>query len=182
MAAISFAILGKNNEPLYVREFLDHPQGSRRVSDDDLFGLSHCADSGKYQSQDAETPFATTTAERRKPGAFGRLECSIQQQFILHSAVDRFEELSGPSGYGWRSPGVTGTEAMFVGLLEPVENTRVYGTYDRRAKSIRFGAAAESPGHCLSVSRLLTPSTPIALRVDHRLHDNNADSLLAGGG
>ena len=51
-----------------------------------------------------------------------------QNQFIVHSALDRFEELTGPaSGNRWRAPGATGNDAMWVGLLCPVEGLRVYG-------------------------------------------------------
>jgi hypothetical protein len=104
MAAVSLAILGKTNEPLYLREFLYG--GRLSLSEEELFGLTVVDHQGVVD----ETP------------------CSLRQQFILHAALDRFEQLSGPPpGYAWRKPGVQGTDAMFVGLLCPVENMRVYG-------------------------------------------------------
>jgi len=55
------------------------------------------------------------------------LHCFFRK-FIVHAALDRFEELTGPaSGSRWRSPGSTGPDAMWVGLLSPVEDMRVYG-------------------------------------------------------
>jgi hypothetical protein len=49
-------------------------------------------------------------------------------QFIVHAALDRFEEITGPaSGSRWRTPGASGSDAMWVGLLSPVEDMRVYG-------------------------------------------------------
>ena len=46
----------------------------------------------------------------------------------MHASLDRFEELTGPSsGKSWRTPGSTGNDAMWVGLLCPVDDFRVYG-------------------------------------------------------
>jgi hypothetical protein len=113
MAAISLAIIGKNNEPLYMREFDDDAGTTEHESEEHLFGLSHAAKDGKVSRS-----------------SIGGFDCSIRHQFILHAALDRFEQLSGPPpGLGWRKPGVSGTDGMFVGLLYPVEEMRVYGTY-----------------------------------------------------
>lgn len=125
MAAAALAILGKSNEPLYVREFLDEGVSSARVSDEELFALSP---SVPYEGGSRkERPIATTAATT---GDAGGIDCSIQLQFILHAALDRFDELAGSSGYAWRAPGDTGTDAMFVGLLKPVDNFRVCGASD----------------------------------------------------
>ena len=115
MAALSLAIVGKNNEPLYMREFRDDssPFEFGPVEEGELFGLS--------------------TTSRTEEGASvvrngGAFECSTRHQFILHAALDRYEQLAGPSpGFGWRASGVSGTDAMFIGLLCPVEDMRVYG-------------------------------------------------------
>lgn len=99
MAAVALAVIGKNNEPLYIKTFLDEDD----PSEEELFGLP------------------TTKTQK-----------SLRQQFILHSALDRFEKISGPyPGCAWREhhPGITGNDAMFVGLLCPVEDLRVYGRY-----------------------------------------------------
>ena len=56
-------------------------------------------------------------------------DCSLRHQFVLLSALDRFDEIVGPDGRaGRRNPAsVSGSEAMWVGLLCPVEELRVYG-------------------------------------------------------
>jgi hypothetical protein len=105
MAAISLAIIGKNNEPLFIKEFFDESNrcSTNFLYEEELFGLPPPKD--------------------RPPPA-----CSLRQQFILHSALDRFEQLAGPSpGYAWRTTNASGTDAMFVGLLCPVDDLRVYG-------------------------------------------------------
>jgi Sedlin, N-terminal conserved region len=128
MAAAALAILGKSNEPLYVREFLDEGAGASRVSDEELFALPRPPvphDVGGVVAR-KDRPRETTTATNEGGG----VDCSIQLQFVLHAALDRFDELAGSSGYAWRAPGDTGTDAMFVGLLKPVDNFRVYGASD----------------------------------------------------
>jgi hypothetical protein len=110
MAAISLAIIGKNNEPLYMREFSDDTGTTENLSEENLFGLP--------------------AAKNGNGSSIGGFECSIRHQFIHHAALDRFEQLAGPlPGVGWRKPGVSGTDGMFVGLLCPVEEMRVYGEY-----------------------------------------------------
>ena len=105
MSAVSFAIIGKSNEPLYLKEFpRQEGKAEEVVSEEELFGLP-------------------------PPSTPRHVDCSLRQQFLLHDALDRFEQLAGPQpGYAWRAPGVSGTDAMWVGLLCPVEDLRVYGT------------------------------------------------------
>jgi hypothetical protein len=116
MAAISLAIIGKDREPLYLREFRDLPQLSSDdyISEEEFFGLT-------TPSMDDKGAVSNTTR-------IGGFECSIRHQFILHAALDRYEQLAGPStGLGFRTSGASGNDAMFVGLLCPVEEMRVYG-------------------------------------------------------
>jgi hypothetical protein len=109
MAATSLAIIGKNNEPIYMREFADESGTAEYISEEHLFGL----------------PAAAHDVNGSLVGGF---HCSIRHQFMLHAALDRFEQLAGPPpGYGWRKSGASGTDGMFVGLLCPVEEMRVYG-------------------------------------------------------
>ena len=111
MAAISLAVVGKNKEPLYVREFADEGAATEYVSEEHLFGIP--------------------AAKENNKSSIGGFDCSIRHQFILHSALDRIEKLAGPPpGVGWRKAGVSGTDGMFVGLLFPVEEMRVYGEYN----------------------------------------------------
>ena len=108
MAALSLAIVGKQNEPLYLRDF-EEVSTFNAVSDEELFGLE--------MSTDRDTEEG------------GREGCSTRQQFILHAALDRMDQLIGnPPGYSWRSEDTKpGKDAMFMGLLCPAEDMRVYG-------------------------------------------------------
>jgi hypothetical protein len=99
MAAISFAIIGKNNEPLYLKEFDDSLNTS--ISEEEFFGVS------------LSTP---------------RNQISLKHEFLLHAALDRLEQVAGPPpGYGWRKSSDSLKSGMFVGLLCPHEEVRVYG-------------------------------------------------------
>jgi hypothetical protein len=109
MAALSIVIIGKNNEPLYMKQFGDVTGQENGMVEEDLF-LSLVKDT--------------------RLTSVGGFQCSPRHQFIMHAALDRFEQLAGPTpGFGWRKPGVSGTDGMFVGLLCPVEEMRVYGTF-----------------------------------------------------
>ncbi|KAL3924295.1 MAG: hypothetical protein SGARI_006060 [Bacillariaceae sp.] len=102
MAAVSLAIIGKNNQPLYLREFV--PEIYNVPDEASLFGLENTALSSSNNNT----------------------KCSLKQEFLLHAALDRFEELAGPPpGYGWRNR--KGASGMYVGLLMPQDSLRVYG-------------------------------------------------------
>ena len=101
MSVVSVTIVGRNNEPLYVREF----GADEALSETDIFCISQKAAS------------ASSSAHH----------CSTRQQFILKEALERLEHLDIP-GFFWRSASATGTDGkFFVGLLFPVEDLRVYG-------------------------------------------------------
>jgi trafficking protein particle complex subunit 2 len=107
MTLISLAIVGKHNEPLFLKEFRDDVT-STDIPEAELFGLT-------VQSGMGTDGFSSRAKE-----------CSLRQQFILHAALDRFDELVGRD-LSWRDPGANGADAMWVGLLCPVEDMRVYG-------------------------------------------------------
>jgi len=110
MVLISLCIVGKSNEPLFLREFSDDYSNREDILEAELFGL--------------------TVSDRGVTDGFSSKakNCSLKQQFVLHAALDRFEELAGPPpGFAWRESGSTGTNAMWVGLLCPMEDMRVYG-------------------------------------------------------
>lgn len=100
MSVVSLAIVGKNNEPLYLREFTDEPY----LSETDLFGLA----------------LPSSEAPSNAPA------CSIRQQFILCEALERLN-VHDASGFAWRASGASGADAKFVGFLTLVEDLRVYG-------------------------------------------------------
>jgi hypothetical protein len=119
MTAISLAIVGKSSEPLYIKQFFDEGSSNEAdlLSEEELFGLA-----APTENNNEESSLSNASLSNKHP------DCSLRQQFILHAALDRFEQLDGPPpGYAWRVPGVSGADAMFVGLLCPVEDMRVYG-------------------------------------------------------
>lgn len=153
MAAIALAILGKSNEPLYIREFLDEGVSAAPVSDEELFALPPPASQRDGRIKENKERHAQHAAAATATSEVGGIECSIQLQFVLHAAVDRFDELAGSSGYAWRAPGDTGTDAMFVGLLKPVDSLRVYGASDTTSSMV----GTVGPNVCMS-SRTLSLS------------------------
>ena len=106
MAAISLSVIGKNNEPLYAREFADI-QSEDLMSEELLFGL---------KSIDLNVDTTSDSSHL----------CSTRHQFLMHGALDRLEQLAGPPpGYGWRRPGASGVDGMFASLCT-VEDFRIY--------------------------------------------------------
>lgn len=118
MSAVSIAIVGRDEKPLYLREFPNkywNDDMDPLSTEAELFGLS-------LSDREGEEEISENIPEK---GNFG---CSLRQQFILHSAIDRFTQLAGPPpGFNWRTAGAMGSDAMFVGLLFPIEDYRVYG-------------------------------------------------------
>ena len=123
MSLVSVAIVSKDNKPLYLKDF----RGSRDISESDesfpvdMFDLAREASDGAGAGAgDSTVPL---DAEIGK-------SCSIDQQFVLHSALDRLEHLMEPNGLGaaWRygRPNQLGHEAMFVGLIGHVDDLRLY--------------------------------------------------------
>lgn len=114
MSAVSLAIVDRADIPIYCHEFPSkyHWKEEGIATEEDLFGVSLSDGDGAVLEK--------STSDFR---------CSLKQQFMLQTALDRFVQLAGPPpGFGWRSPGVTNpTDAMFVGLLCSVEDFRVYG-------------------------------------------------------
>lgn len=108
MAAISLAIVGKNNTPLYIREFLsdDGSENNKETYDDDavLFGWSD------------DNTIATTNNNNNTT------KCSTRQLFLLHAALDRLEQLTTTPVSGRKI-----NTSNFLGLLLPREEERVYG-------------------------------------------------------
>jgi hypothetical protein len=149
MTAISLAIVAKSSEPLYIKQFFDEGSSNEAdlLSEEELFGLP-------APTENNESSLSNASSLNKHP------DCSLRQQFILHAALDRFEQLDGPPpGYAWRSPGVSGADAMFVGLLCPVEDMRVYGECDGCTvvcrRTIRSGAPHEAQKELYTLSILL---------------------------
>ena len=139
MSVISFAVIGKNRQPIYVKEFSrdhNHNKNKSHTEDDwQLFGIAST-------STTASTSPTNVLEDHRRPSllsstgkninAEGQCDCSIRQQFIIHDALDYMEQwierrpVTMPS-----SPPQNAHDAMFAGLLCPIEDMRVYGTSNR---------------------------------------------------
>ena len=103
MVALSLAVVDRNNRPLYLEEFVDPT--SPPPSDEEMMGIG-----------------VAPSVQGGGDGGGGR--CSIRHQFILLAALDRMDTLIGLQADGKR-------DGMFLGLLMPVDEMRVYGTCGR---------------------------------------------------
>jgi hypothetical protein len=139
MSIFSVGVVSKDNKPLYLKDFIG-PSGSANgggggggsggihASDDsvpvDMFDLAREASNVSVSSSSSAGDSAVPLND-----GIGKL-CSIDQQFVLHSALDRLEQLTEPNGLGaaWRygRPNQLGHEAMFVGLVGHVDDLRLY--------------------------------------------------------
>ena len=117
MTLVSLAVVGRDNEPLYLRDFGSIPAATDAAS-------AQQQQQQQQQQQNDDDAFGFFSHE----GKGANDSCSLRHQFIIHAALDRYEEMTGSSsGVGWRNPGAVGNNAMWVGLLCPIEELRVYG-------------------------------------------------------
>ncbi|EED91963.1 predicted protein [Thalassiosira pseudonana CCMP1335] len=89
------------------------------------------------EDDDTDDPFgffgSASTSSVNDTNSSGSLaSMSLTQQLVLHASLDRFEEMATSSSKGgtirWRTPGSTGANAMWMGLLcEVEERWTVYG-------------------------------------------------------
>jgi hypothetical protein len=126
MSVISFAVIGKSRIPLYLQEF-DGTSALDSISNEDnaaLFGLSKTA--SELPRDGGTSSKAMDSSKTNK----NNMICSVQQQFILHDALDRLEQrvLLQQPPVEPVNPNATANDAMFLGLLCPVDDMRVYGT------------------------------------------------------
>jgi trafficking protein particle complex subunit 2 len=130
MTLISLAIVGKDNQPMFLKEFREQSSSGlpsslaiADIPEAELFGLETTS-----STTTASTSGLTTISGGTDGFSIRAKDCSLRHQFLLHEALDRLEELSGPPpGWAWREPTAQGIDAMWVGLLTPVEGFRVYG-------------------------------------------------------
>lgn len=134
MSAVSLAIIGKGNEPLYLREF----GMEEHVDDAELFNLSGGGGVGNNATEAGDSSDGNNDNNDNKPTT-SEGTCSLRQEFVLHAALDRFEQLNGPPpGFAWRQQqqqqyqaavplNSHNTDPQFVGLLGPWEDLRLYG-------------------------------------------------------
>ena len=159
MSLVSICFVGKDNEPLYLRDFDNNNNinNNGNNNDNNINNNNTNTNSNTLQnnpvdeseSNHDEDPFGffeSSSSSHHHPNNNNNnnknnntITCSLHYQFLMHASLDRFEELTGPgpsTGHGggsaiannrWRTPGSTGNDAMWVGLLCPVDDFRVYG-------------------------------------------------------
>ena len=138
MSLISVAVISKDDRPLYLKEFrggnisvggAGGGDGDFQGPPDDIFALAQEASSSSSSNNYVSEP--TMQSSFLAGGQGIGQSCSLEQQFILHSALDRIQTLTEPGGLGasWRfgRPGNVGPDAMYVGLLSHVDDVRLYG-------------------------------------------------------
>lgn len=126
MALVSIGIVGKDNEPLYLCDFVGGKNNNRNDKGNENEDCINNPASPEEDHDDDPFGFFHNNSNKSNVPLVSFHDCSLHFQFILHASLDRLEEMTAP-GQRWRTPGATGSEAMWVGLLCPVENYRVYG-------------------------------------------------------
>lgn len=193
MSLVSVAIVSKDNKPLYLKGFRDISE-----SDDsfpvDMFDLAREA-SNNMQS----TPATSPVSDGAGAGAGGSTvpldakigkTCSIDQQFVLHSALDRLEQLMEPNGLGaaWRygRPNQLGHEAMFVGLIGHVDDLRLYAYITTTKIKIIVacedaflpGQADQGRAHDVALKNLMVSELVVMETGAHHTSDNHTSTCL----
>lgn len=106
MSLISLAIVGKDNTPLYLRDFDSNPS---------IYENSH--------EHEATTDYFESFIpgydifHGSKSSIYLNDSMSLQNQFIMHSALDLFEEKIPPCG----------SKTMWLGLLGSIDECKIYG-------------------------------------------------------
>jgi len=140
MSLVTLAIVGKDNAPLYLCDFDDHEQYSKSKQKQQQQQQNSIRNDSEVDEENDDTfGFFETNAEKMNESS------SLKHQFVMHSALDRCEELvSSDSG---RSPTSStrissiGPNSMWIGFLGSIGETKVYG-YTTTTK-IKFMASIE---------------------------------------
>ncbi|GFH47489.1 hypothetical protein CTEN210_03964 [Chaetoceros tenuissimus] len=104
MSLSTFAVIGKDNSPLYLKEFPKESEVSKTET-----------------SQD-------TTDNQSDPFGFFEVKneinktMSLKNKFLIHSALDRFEEIEEST-----EKQQSGANKMWIGLLGSFDEKKVYG-------------------------------------------------------
>jgi hypothetical protein len=123
MAAIAFAIFGKDNSSLYLREFISDTGGDCYSIESPNSGNDYDNDEGVLFGME---PLSASTSILKSNESFC---CSVRHRFVLHSALDRLEQLTtNPDGTTKKKININNAKNNnFLGLVLPIEETRVYG-------------------------------------------------------
>lgn len=116
MSLITFSVIGKDKSPLYLRDFDHASLYEQHLEGDD--------------DDEEEDPFGFCEHKKNLNES-----SSLKNQFIIHSALDQFEELDG----SFQERQSRGPNAMWIGLLGSFDETKVYG-YMTRTKIKMFAS------------------------------------------
>ena len=152
MVAICLAVIGKNNSPLYIRTFLpDNVGGDNNINDESqqkneydddfyLFGIEPVVSTTSIKSTLTSMSASADNDNDNDTSSLSFYNrCSVRQRFVVHAALDRLEQLTQAPDNGKKT-----NKNNFVGLLLPIEETRVYG-YVTNTK-IKFILMVEDDG------------------------------------
>lgn len=146
MSLVTLAIVGKDDAPLYLRDFDcdDHENHSPSIAtatQQQQREKSMRNDFGKEEEEDTFGFFETNTKNMNESS-------SLKHQFVMHSALDRCEELVFPDPGGATTSTTRissiGPNSMWIGLLGSIGETKVYG-YMTTTK-IKLMASIEDSG------------------------------------
>mmetsp|Transcript_18384 Transcript_18384/g.37622 ORF Transcript_18384/g.37622 Transcript_18384/m.37622 type:complete len:190 (+) Transcript_18384:193-762(+) len=163
MGIVGLAVVGKNNSPLYAREFLSDETADGYDDDRDdeavLFGLTPRENENDDHSH----------SERASNGCCW---------FVVHAALDRLEQLTLTTDGKKKILPTIGTNNNFAGLLFSSVDTRVYGYLTNTGAKFVLVVEEEGPNaaektateaeklfgevHDLYVRELMNPFRPLS--------------------
>jgi hypothetical protein len=123
MSVISFAVIGKNRQPIFMKEFVSDSNIKKNTEDDlQWFGIAATASSPTNIFDENRISLNNNNNK-----SDSRCDCSIRQQFIIHDALDYMEQWIERRNTNTPPQQQNAHDAMFAGLLCPIEDMRVYG-------------------------------------------------------
>ena len=125
MSVLSLAVIGKNRQPIYVKEFRSDKSLTNTDDDLQLFGISQSGSSQSTNDVPDENRISSLNYKDKS-----QCDCSTRQQFILHDAMDYMEQWIESRNTTTTTPPQqqqNAHDAMFAGLLCPIEDMSVYG-------------------------------------------------------
>jgi len=148
MAAIVLGIFGKDNSSVYLREFISDTDGDTSIESPNNSGNSNDYDNDEGVLFGMEPLSASTSILKSSNESCC---CSVRHRFVLHSALDRLEQLTtNPDGTTKKKININNAKNNnFLGLLLPIEETRVYGYITNT--QIKFILIVEDDGDNIDV-------------------------------
>ena len=115
MSLTALAVVNRQGTPLYLRDYANESHL--------IFNLD-----GQLGMNDGTDIFGDDNIEEMTSKQHAEWPCQLKYQFILHSAIQRLEEVLKDNQ--WKVQGATGMDACWVGFLCASDNLRAYGKGD----------------------------------------------------